>query len=254
MILVHRVTPFLVGLITAAGYAALLVLEKNQFGWVLFSVVLVALLLARLIGWQWRNFQFWNLLITPLLFIISGIGVFLFFENQPERIALTVLVPIFVFFFAEHVFAYIHLPTKYQAYAIEHLSLILSIVSIFFVGIIGFGTRLLMITPLYILVPIFFTVSLFVIYGTLWVSKVEHKQARPYALSLSVLVTELFMSMTFLPTGFYTNAAVLALCFYVLLGLTRAHFLNRLTRTVLKRYLILGAVLLVVIVGTAKWI
>ena len=79
-------------------------------------------------------------------------------------------------------------------------------------------------------------------------------KARPYALATAVLITELFAAISFLPTGFYTNAAFLTLAVYVLLGLSRADALHKLSKEVLRRYLTLFLVLTTIIALTSQWI
>jgi ABC-type multidrug transport system permease subunit len=95
---------------------------------------------------------------------------------------------------------------------------------------------------------------MFVMYGTLWASHVDSVKARPYALSAAILITELFAVISFLPTGFYTNAAFLALSVYVLLGLSREDVLHKLSKEVLRRYVILFCVLTLAIALTSQWI
>ena len=100
---------------------------------------------------------------------------------------------------------------------------------------------------------VFVGLSLFVIYATLWASKADVRQARLYAVAGALFVTEMFAAITFLPTGLYTDAALIALAAYVFLGLTRAHFVENLKKATLKRYVVTTMLLLVAVLGTAHW-
>lgn len=255
MILIHRVTPFFIGLASALGFAAVFMLGWNPLAVMASAVLLVALLFSRLVGFQPRTFQFWMLTGTPVLFLVSSFGLLLFMENFPAQVVLAAVVSLFVFFFAEHVFSYVHLPANYETYAIEHLSLVLNVASVFFVSVVAFGTRIFLTAyaPLWLLSVLFFVVSLFVIFGTLWASKVDVSQARLYAACGALLVTEIFLTVTYLPTGFYTNAALIALTAYLFLGLTRARFVESLSKSTVRRYVATGVFLLVTILGTARW-
>ncbi|MEI6510591.1 MAG: hypothetical protein WCO25_00925 [Candidatus Uhrbacteria bacterium] len=255
MILIHRVTPFLIGLATALGFAALLNFQRNPLGAMAVTLLVVAALYVRLVGFSPRSFQFWMLVGTPLLFLGSSFGLMLFLENPNAEFALAVVVSLFVFFFAEHVFSYVHLPANYETYAIEHLSLVLNVASVFFVSVVAFGMRIFLTiyAPIWLLSALFFVVSLFVIFGTLWASKVDVGHARLYAICGALLVTEIFLTVTYLPTGFYTNAALIALTAYLFLGLTRARFVESLSKSTVRRYLVTGVVLLVMILGSARW-
>jgi len=255
MILLHRITPFLIGIVTALGFAGLLSLGLHPFAVMGTVLLLVAVLYARLVGFAPRSFQFWMLFGTPLLFLFSSFGLLLFLERPLAQAGLGVFVSLFVFFFAEHVFSYVHVPVNYETYAIEHMSLVMNVASVFFVSVAAFGTRVVLtaFAPLWLLILVFFAVSLFVIFGTLWASKVDVGHARLYALCGAVIVTEIFMAVTYLPTGFYTNAALIALTAYLFLGLTRAHFVEKLSPSIVRRYVVTSTLLLAAILGTSQW-
>lgn len=257
MILLHRITPFFIGLISALGFVGLLSTSFNPFAVLGLVLLLVLLLLVRLVGFRPGQFSFWIFIGTPFMFLASSFLLELFFENRPEQIGLAVCTALLIFFFAEHLFNYLHLPSNYQAYSIEHLALALNVLTVFFISAAGFGLNILLQVQhfgLLVMSVLFFLITLFVIYSTLWVSKVEGKKTKRYALAGAVLTTELFAVLTFLPTGFYTAAAILTLFFYLFLGLMRAHFLDQLSKTVLRRYLLISGVLLLVILIFSRWI
>lgn len=254
MMLFYRVTSFVLGLVVVAGFAGMILFPN----FALVSMVLVLsasfLLLGRLVEWGVKSFQFWNFVGTPFLYILSAMGMFLFFENPLEKIALTVVVALGVFLYTEHLFAYLHAPGAYKTYSLEHLGLILNILIIFFLGATGYGLTLFLQVPFFLLALLFFLLTLFVVYSMFWVSKIEHQRALVYALAGAVILTELFLASVYLPTGFYTNAMLLAVFIYVFLGVSRAHVLEKLTKPVLLRYVALASFVLVLVLGSAKWI
>ncbi|MBI4256483.1 hypothetical protein HY626_00310 [Candidatus Uhrbacteria bacterium] len=254
MILVYRLSSFFVASVAVVGFLALLFTRVHPFAIMVLTSLVCALALARLLGWHIGTFQFWHLLGTPLLLLVSSFGPFLLLENQFSKFGLAVLVVVFLFLFVEHVFSFIHLPMAYQPFTLEYLSGLLHIISVFFLSVLGFGLSLFLQTPLWMLSLVFFLILFFIVYGTLWAGKVDPSRARPYAFAGAVLTTELFAALTFLPTGFYTNAALLALGVYVFLGLSRAHALHKLSKEVLRRYLIVFIVLTLVITLTSQWV
>ena len=254
MILLHRITPLFATLVTLFGFLGIIWFGWNPIVLFVFVFLITALLLMRLLSFQFDTFQFWYLIGTPIIFLLSSFGLFLFFESNFGRIFLAIFTTLLFFLFTEHVFTYTHIPANYKPYSIEYLSLLLNILTIFFASSVGFGVQLFLNIPLWILSSIFFLILLFVVYGILWVSKVPVKQARPYAIAGAILSTELFIVTTFLPTGFYTNAAVITLFSYLFLGLTRARFLNTLTQKVLRRYLAIAFILFILITTTAQWL
>lgn len=253
MILIHRLTPFAIGLISALGFASLLLGWTGPVVALTAAVVVVALLYGRLLHFEIRAFSFWHFLGTPVLYLAASFGMIFLFEQQKASVALAVVTVLLLVLFAEYVFQYTHLPSQYQPFSIEYLSLLLNILTVFFLSSVAYGMYLLIQAPLLLLAVSFLLLSLFILYGTLFVSKADAARSRPYALAGSILTTECFIALAFLPSGLYTNAALLTLFFYVFLGLTRSQVHHKLSSSVVRRYVGVAAVLLVIILLSTSW-
>jgi hypothetical protein len=254
MILLHRITPFLV---LSVGFAAFLplILTDSGYGFLVFLLcaVLIGVFLLRLLNAEYKTVAFWFFLGTPLMLLVSSVGYYLFLENVVAQWSLAVFVGLALFFYAEHLFHYHHLPSRYQPYTLEYLSVIFHVITLFFLSVIGFGGHMFLHLPVWFLGCALLVISFFMIHGILWVSKVEQDEARIFALAGSVLVTELFLVMTFLPVGFYTSATLLTIFFYCFLGMFRAHFAKKLTKGVARRYVLISLLLFVMLVASAQW-
>ncbi len=253
MILIHRLTPFAIGLMASLGFASLLQHWLSPIVSMVLALLCIGLLFGRLLHFHVRAFEFWYFLGIPLLYLLASFGMLFLFETLATSLALAVLSVVFLVLFAEYVFQYTHLPSQYQPYSIEYLSLLLNVLTVFFLSSVAYGTNLLIQTPLWLLAPIFFLLSLFILYGTLFVSKAEDSRARPYAIAGSILTTEFFVTLAFLPSGLYTNAALITLFFYLFLGLTRAQVHHKLSATVVKRYLFVFLILFLIILSSTDW-
>ncbi len=254
MILIHRLTPFGIGLIASLGFASLLAQWIPALASFALALILISLLYARLLHFRVRTFQFWHFLGTPLLYLVSAFGMIFLFEQPLSSLVLAVASVLFLMLFAEYIFQYTHLPSQYQPYSIEYLTLLLNVLTIFFLSSVAYGLHLLIQTPLFLLSFFFFLLSFFILYGTLWVSKTDDARARPYALAGSILTTEFFVTLAFLPSGLYTNAAFITLFFYLFLGLTRAQVQHKLSSTVVKRYIGMAVILLLIILFSTDWL
>jgi hypothetical protein len=254
MILIHRLTPFAIGLIASLGFASLFLDWFSPILSLIFTIILVALLYARLLHFKIRTFQFWHFLGTPTVYLLSSFGMIFLLEQQTASLALAVLSVLFLVLFAEYIFQYTHLPSQYQPFSIEYLTLLLNILTIFFLSSVAYGVNLLIQTPLWALAPIFFLLSIFILYGTFWVSKADEVRSKPFAIAGSLLTTEFFVAFSFLPSGLYTNAAFITLFFYLFLGLTRAEVRHKLSKQVALRYIITSAILLILIIVSANWL
>ena len=254
MILLYRITPFFIGLVSALGFFGL------NFSWIHPAILipicllLVVLFFARLLKWQINTFSFWFFLGTPCVFFAASFSIYLLTEDILSRILLGVFCSLLLMLFSEYVFQYIHLPSKYQPFSLEYLTLILNVLSIFFFTSLGFAARILLQAPLILLAGIAFALMYFLVYGTLWVSKAETFRSHYYSALGSILLTEFFVALTFLPPGFYTNAAFLTVFSYVFLGLTRSQAIHKLGKDVILRYCITATILLIYIGMSSQWL
>lgn len=258
MILLHRLTSFALAIVTLLGFGGLIYRPEmtDQF-WlaVIWLLVLVPLLLARLLKWEVQRFSFWVFLGTPMFFLVSSLLLFFFLENRYLEIALALVVTGGVWLYAENLFSFYHLPSAYQAYALEYLTWVLFILAGFFFASAAFGAQLVLsAVPTWVIALAVFWAVLITTVGVFWVSKIDQERISLYAFSGAVMLTEIFLVLAMLPTSFVTGAAAFTIALYVYLGLARAHVLEKLSKVVLRRYLIIGSLLLMVIFGTARWI
>ncbi len=254
MILLHRLTSFAVAAVCAAGFLLIILLPDLTWWSMLGLLILVPLLFARLLTWDFKRFSFWIFLGTPFLFLVSSLFLFLFLEGNPLKTFLAVAVTGGLWLYAENLFSFYHLPSTYQAYSLEYLSLVLYLVSAFLFTSGAYGVQIFLQLPAWVPGLAVFWATLFSTVGVFWVSKVGSEVSTRFAVAGSIILTELYLVLAMLPTSFMTNAAIFTTALYLFLGLSRAHVLDKLTGVVLKRYLITGGLLLIVVFATSRWI
>jgi hypothetical protein len=256
VILLHRLTPFALAGVLAAGFAILILAPKSLVLAAFLLFFIAPLLLARLLLWEVKRGAFWVFLGVPMFMVASSVFFFLFLESDAGKWLLALSVIASVGLYAENLFTFYHLPGAYQAYSLEYLSLVIAIASGFFFTAGANGAHLFLrdIVPLWIPSIIVFIASFLSTLAMFWVSKVGFETGRRYALGGAILMTELFVVLSFLPTSFVTNAAAYAVFFYVYLGLMRANVLEKLSKKVVRRYLLTASVLLVFIFVSAQWL
>jgi len=254
MILIHRISPFILALILALGMYVIVFTSFQPVGMALGMIVLSFFILARLLKFEVRTFQFWNFVLTPLLFLIASLGMIFFLEQSFTIWLIAGLSTALLLLYAEYVFQYIHLPATYQPYSLEYLSLLLNLLTVFFLSAVGFGLVLLVQISLGLVSIVALCCFIFLIYGTFWVSKAHESKMKPYTLGGSFLMTELFIAISFLPTSYFTSAALMTVLFYLFIGLTRAHVLRTLSTPMIKHYLITSSVLLLAIIFSSQWL
>lgn len=256
MILLHRITPFAIAAALAAGFAFLMVPPAHIGAAALLLFVVVPLLFGRLLLFDVRRPAFWVFLGVPLFCTASAFFFFLFLEASVAKWILAVTVVVVNGLYAENLFTFYHLPSAYQAYALEYLSLVIAVIASFFFTSGGYAANMFLqeFAPIWMSAIVVFFASLFLTLAMFWVSKVGFETGRRYAFAGAVLMTEMYVVLSFLPTSFVTDAAAFATLFYCYLGLMRAHVLERLSGRVVGRYALSGAGLLLLIFLTAQWL
>ncbi|HBL39780.1 TPA: hypothetical protein DDZ10_03870 [Candidatus Uhrbacteria bacterium] len=254
MLIFYRFIPFLAGLLCAAALG-LAIVAPDWFLPAMGALLLaLAFLYARLIDLPKHDFGFWNFLLTPLLFTLSAGFFFVFLEDASSMFILLGVLAALHLIYAEHLFYYFHRPSEYRVYTIERVSLVLSIATMFLLSSSLFGLMIFVQVPLWALAPIFFLTAVFTVYAVLWVSKMDPNRGSLYAIVLGLLLTELFLALSFLPVGHTTNAVLMASFLYFFLGVSRADFMGRLTRRVFLRYLFFTIVMVATVLSTTTWV
>ncbi len=253
MILLQRITSFLLAGLVVGGFGVLIYAQEHAaLGIVL--LLLIPILFARLLKWDVKRGAFWMFLGLPSAFVAAAVFLFLFLEGDLVKWMLGLLVLVGIWLYAENLFSFYHLPSTYQAYSLEYLSFVLAIATGFFFYSGTYGMQLFLQLPGWVLALGVFWLTLFLLLCVFWASKIEQGMSTRLSVVGAIVVTELFLALGMLPTSFLANAAGLAVALYLFIGLSRAHALERLSKTVLQRYVVIGCVLFLLVFGTAKWI
>lgn len=220
---------------------------------VIFGAVLV-FAFARLLLWELRRPAFWVFLGTPMLLWCSSLIFFFFLEDPVSKWIVAVTVTTGIALYAENCFTFYHLPSAYQAYALENLSLVLYVLSAFFFTSGAFASQLFLLLPLWIPMLMVFVAVLLATTAVFWVSKIGFETGRPYAVVGAIVMAEFYAVLSTFPTSFVTNAATFAVLLYAFLMLSRANVLETLTKKTVVQSLGFVGVLLVIILGSARWL
>jgi len=200
-----------------------------------------------------RRPAFWVFLGTPSLLLLSSLMFFLIIESTLGAWVMLLSVTLALALYAENLFAFYHLPSSYQAYSLEFLSLMCYMVSAFFFTGSAYMAQLFLELPLWIPAIATFLIVLLATVAVFWVSKIGFETGILFAVTGAIIMTQVYISLSMLPTSFVTHAAAFTVFWYIYLGISRAHVLEKLTPSVVQRYAIIGCMLLGLIFGTATW-
>jgi hypothetical protein len=254
VILLHRLTPFAIALLTALLFVMLITAPRAFLPFEILAFLLIPLLFSRLLLFEVRRPAFWVFLGTPFVLLVSALAFFLLLDPGTGKWFMAGVVTLSLALYAENVFAFYHLPSTYQAYSLEYLTLIMYVMSAFFFTSFAYMAQLFLELPLWTPAVAVFVAVLFATMAVFWVSKIGFETGIPYAVVGAILMTQMYVTLALLPTSFITNAAVFAVCLSTYFGLVRAQVLDKLTPNVVRRYVGLCFILLLLILGTATWV
>ncbi|MFH1171029.1 MAG: hypothetical protein V1778_00630 [bacterium] len=253
MILLRRILPF-------CSAVLLLVLFEIVFShqgafWYLLPVLaaVVVFPVGVMFSWQGRHLVFWQQLISPMLLVGSGLFLLLFLSEKIFSHALIVVLVLLFWWYAENLFLYQFRNAHYQPYALEHISLYMNLLSVFFLFSSLYAARVFLNFSVVLLGGIAVVVSaLFAIQFSLG-SKLPWGRSWPYLLVVAMVMLELFMAIAMLPTTYFVAGILLAVPYYLMMNIARHALRNTLRRSVLVRNIILGIIIFAVTFSTAPW-
>lgn len=253
MILLHRITPFGLGLTSIASFVLLMFSPLLGMKALVPFGALMVFLCARLLLWEFRRPAFWVFLGTPMMVWLSSLVFFFFLEDPLSKWIVASAVSLLITLYAENCFTFYHLPSAYQAYALENLSMVVYVLSAFFFTSGAFGAQLFLLLPTWIPTLLVFFAVLFATTAVFWVSKIGFETGRPYAIVGAIVMAELYATLSMLPTSFVTNAALFSVLLYAFFVFARANVMERMTRVMVLRQSGFVAVLFLLILLTARW-
>ena len=199
------------------------------------------------------NKIFFNFLILPLFFGAASF-VFLIFLVSPTAFhALTVVSAAALYFLLKQYFTYFYFPSKYQPYSLESLSFYLNLLLFYFLFASAFAGLTLLKLDRFISLLVILPIIGLVLYQFFWIHKVDWSAGWLFIAVITLVLLELLLALSYLPTGYFVNAFILTLGAYLMLGISRAFVQNVLNKRTVINYVTVAACLAFIVMITAKW-
>ena len=254
MALLRRLLPFVPGLAAALLLAVELstpLLALPLFlGWLVAFVLCFAIVSGKEAG----SFAFWYLALPPVALVFGACAFLFLIESVSVSVGVVVFTSLLVTIYGHTHFLFVRQPARYQPYALESLSLALNLAAFFFVGGSVLGYVSLLSLPQWLAASVVFGMSGLMVAETLWVSKVRGDRLPGLVIVGAALLAETAVALLLLPLSFFVAGAALAVSYYLVVGLIRAHALAACGPAVVRRYAIVALTAVLFIVGTARWI
>jgi len=191
----------------------------------LFLLIIIFIAWVFLFGNQFRNF--WRLIIQILFLNLSGVLFFLFLKSVFLHHFLFLGLAALNWFLFENIYRLLYQPRLYQPFTLEKISFWLNLLIIFwFFG--GFNILNIFLNLNFVpVVFLIFLVNCWLGYYFFWSNKLWQRVASgepgrtilPDLLIISLIMTEFYFILLYLPTQFYFNSLILVILYIIMVKL-----------------------------------
>jgi len=196
---------------------------------------------------------FGHFLILPSFFSLIAFSFSLFLIDETAFSLVAVFSAMVLYLVLRQYFVYFYLPLRYQAYSLESLDFYITLLAAFFLFSSGFASVILLQLNLAFVALVILPIFALLLYQFFWIHKINIRKSWLYLLPMCLIALELFVSLAYLPTGYYVGAFVLAAMVYVMLGLSRLSVQGLLDKKKVWSFLFIGAICVIAVLATAKW-
>ncbi len=248
-----RLIPSLLGVATLVAFV-LIAIDPVKFVYI-SSVFFIVMIygIFELFSRRVRGKDFAGAVTTLILFTASGIGFFLFIEDTASRFLTAFVVALLVTFFAEQLYRWFYNTAQVPSYALGVSVSLLRIFTIFFLSADLIGLRIFIGLPIWSLVPGFVILIMLLVASGGW-AQGKNNRPKSETFLLGLLFGELFWVILYLPSSFQVGGALIALAWYIVIGLLSVLESGLRVRRTIGRYALVGAVLFIIIILTARWV
>ncbi len=250
----NRFLPLLIPLFT------LILFEIFFFNPKMIYVVLVLVnLLIFFAVWQFikdsdMNKDWWNFLILPSMMSTVVVIYTILLSNKFLIQLLFILNIILLYFYLCYIYYYLVRPAAYRAFSIENISSYGNFLTFFLIATTIYGMQAFLSVKTWLLMIIMLAATCLIVYQVMWANKIDLNKGLIYILISCLIILELSWSISFLPLNHHIAGLIIAICYYMLIGLVRHFLLDKLDKKIIRLYLGFGMASLFVVLITARWL
>jgi len=223
------------------------------------AILFLTLLTGGLTIWSLREalagIRWITTIILPMLFT-AGVGLFYFLLPSSWffsfSVAFLFALGMYALLLTENIFSVAAIRTIQLFRAASAVGFLLTLLTAFLFYDTVFSFRF----PFHSNSLLVYLISFPIFFQALWSVGLEETFSRRliiYSLFLSLILAEMAMVISFYPLTIAMSSLVLTTGVYVLMGLTQAHFTERLFKQTVYEYLGVGALVLVIMLVSARW-
>lgn len=214
--------------------------------------LLILFSLKKITGKRLGDRDFWNLSILPILFSTSLIIYSALLTNRFFVQFLFIINLFFTYYYLKNVYSRSDETDNSKAF-LENIYAYGNFLILFFASASAYGLKSFLNISIWLLILVMAGIILLTIYGSLWANKITIRTGGIYIFIVCLALIQLAWAIYFLPLSYNTLGLILAICYYILMGLVKSHLKDNLNKKVIKLYLIFGLLSMALILLTARW-
>lgn len=159
-----------------------------------------------------------------------------------------------VFYYLKLVYRRLLKPDTFDRPEFDNFSSYANFVSFYFLSSAIYGLQTFLnvnISSLIFAVILFAYLTIFQVY---WVNKIDLKKNLHFVLFIVLILTQIAWATSFLTLSFYILGLILAVSYYILIGIVRFYILGTLDARLVSLYLIFGFSSILLVLLTTRWI
>jgi len=229
--------------------------EKKDWWWL---PLLISGLLLLVTIWDFSkrkiNKRYFDFLITPFVLFLSNVALLMFIESLWLYRLILVIGAVFLYLYLDQLLNYFYFSRRYQPYTLENFSFYINVLSVFFISATLFGGLIFLHFNIFILAFISLVFYFLLTYQVFWVNKISWSKSYLFSFIIPLVLAELLIAISYLPTSFYVNGFLVAVFFYLMIGLSRLFLQENLLKKNILSHIIISLLAIIVILLTAQWI
>ena len=158
---------------------------------------------------------------------------------------------VFIYYFFKTLIMYLR---EENLVSINNLLSFANFILVYFLSTSLYGFQSLLNMSVWILMIFFVVFLAYIIYFVMMMNKIPSSVYVFYVLLCSLLMLELSWTISYLPLSYKLSGLILAISYYMLLGLIKHHLTDKLNKRLVKLYLGFGSTSILLILLTSRWI
>lgn len=200
------------------------------------------------------NDRVYGYIIFPVL-LLDSLVIFSFLSNEKLLVhGLYFLSVILIYLYLRFVYFYLVKPHLYTPSSIENISSYGNLLTVFWASSALYGLQSFLNIPVWQLAIVYLPALGLVVYQVFWASNVRGEKAIAFTFVDSLLLLEIVWVVSLLPFNYNISGFIIAVCYYMLVGLTRLQLSGKMEKKYIKMYLGYGLFCILLVLLTAQWI